>query len=280
MALRMRSGVVGRLDVGRHVQLVFQRQGAQRFLQFGHPAVGFAGGDVARDQHVLVELVADLPHQRLDLLEVQDQAVLVQRRLHADVHLVVVSVQSLGRAVREDQEVRGTELQVVLVDLDRPALSEAAHARVVDRRRPGDLGHGWTFERLNRAFILLMQAPAPALVALGMTRYWRSEQGLQLDAGPFVKALEYATGLDAVVMGKPARAFFDSAASLLGIIPSELLMIGDDIQGDIAAAQASGMRAALVRTGKFSETDLQQEIIPDVLFDSIANLGAWWEQQE
>ena len=144
----------------------------------------------------------------------------------------------------------------------------------------GDLGHGWTFERLNRAFILLMQAPAPALVALGMTRYWRSEQGLQLDAGPFVKALEYATGLDAVVMGKPARAFFDSAASLLGIIPSELLMIGDDIQGDIAAAQASGMRAALVRTGKFSETDLQQEIIPDVLFDSIANLRAWWEQQE
>ncbi|MDX1346542.1 MAG: TIGR01458 family HAD-type hydrolase, partial [Sedimenticolaceae bacterium] len=33
----------------------------------------------------------------------------------------------------------------------------------------GDLGNAWTFERLNRAFRLLMQEPAPPLVALGMT---------------------------------------------------------------------------------------------------------------
>lgn len=144
----------------------------------------------------------------------------------------------------------------------------------------GDMGHAWTFERLNRAFTLLMQEPAPALVALGMTRYWRSEQGLQLDAGPFVRALEYATGHEAVVMGKPAKGFFDSAASLLGIGPAGLLMIGDDIRGDIAAAQACGIRAALVRTGKFSEADLQTGIVPDALLDSIADLPAWWADEQ
>jgi HAD superfamily hydrolase (TIGR01458 family) len=144
----------------------------------------------------------------------------------------------------------------------------------------GDMGRDWTFERLNRAFALLMQEPAPALVALGMTRYWSSEQGLQLDAGPFVKALEYATGHEAVVTGKPAKGFFDSAASLLGIEPAGLLMIGDDIQGDVAAAQACGIRAALVRTGKFSEADLQKGIVPDALFDSIADLPAWWTAQQ
>jgi HAD superfamily hydrolase (TIGR01458 family) len=144
----------------------------------------------------------------------------------------------------------------------------------------GDMGHAWTFNRLNRAFRLLMQDPAPALVALGMTRYWRSEDGLQLDTGPFVKALEYAAGREAIVMGKPARAFFDTALSMLGCMASECLMIGDDIRGDIAGSQACGIKAALVRTGKFSESDLQSDIVPDLLLDSIRDLPAWWENRE
>ena len=144
----------------------------------------------------------------------------------------------------------------------------------------GDMGHAWTFGHLNRAFRLLMQEPVPPLVALGMTRYWRSEEGLQLDTGPFVKALEYATGRDAVVMGKPASAFFDAALSMLGCEPSVCLMIGDDIRGDIAGSQASGLRAALVRTGKFSASDLETEIVPDLILDSICGLPAWWENRE
>ncbi|MGD8557116.1 MAG: TIGR01458 family HAD-type hydrolase [Chromatiales bacterium] len=144
----------------------------------------------------------------------------------------------------------------------------------------GDMGHAWTFDRLNRAFRLLMQEPVSPLVALGMTRFWRSEEGLQLDTGPFVKALEYATGREAVVMGKPAKAFFDAALSMLGCEPSECLMIGDDIRGDVAGAQASGIRAALVRTGKFSKSDLGTGIAPDLLLDSICDLPAWWENRE
>ncbi len=144
----------------------------------------------------------------------------------------------------------------------------------------GDLGNAWTFERLNRAFRLLMQEPAPPLVALGMTRYWRAEEGLQLDTGPFVKALEYATDSEAVVMGKPATAFFDTALSMIGCEPSECLVIGDDIRGDIAGAQASGIKAALVRTGKFSASDLETGIVPDLLLDSICDLPAWWENRE
>jgi HAD superfamily hydrolase (TIGR01458 family) len=144
----------------------------------------------------------------------------------------------------------------------------------------GDMGHAWTFDRLNRAFRLLMQDPVPPLVALGMTRYWRSEEGLQLDTGPFVKALEYATGRKAVVMGKPAAVFFDAAVSMLGCEPAECLMVGDDIRGDIAGSQASGLKAVLVRTGKFSEKDLGTDIVPDLLLDSICDLPAWWEGRE
>lgn len=57
----------------------------------------------------------------------------------------------------------------------------------------GDIGEEWTFVLLNHAFTFLMSEPKPVLVALGMTRYWRAEEGLRLDICPFVKALEYAT---------------------------------------------------------------------------------------
>ena len=57
----------------------------------------------------------------------------------------------------------------------------------------GDLGQDWDFATLNRAFRLLMDEPRPALIALGLTRYWRAPDGLRLDVAPFVKALELFT---------------------------------------------------------------------------------------
>ena len=140
----------------------------------------------------------------------------------------------------------------------------------------GDLAEAWTFARLNQAFQLLMASPAPRLVALGMTRYWRTSAGLQLDAGPFVSALQYATGIEPVVTGKPARAFFLAAAELLDLAPDQLLMVGDDIRGDVQGAQHAGLRAALVRTGKFQPQDLESGVEPEVVLDSVASLPAWW----
>ena len=57
----------------------------------------------------------------------------------------------------------------------------------------GDLGDGWTFELLNRAFVLVRERGA-RLIGLVRSRYWLSADGTRLDAGPFVVALEYATG--------------------------------------------------------------------------------------
>lgn len=140
----------------------------------------------------------------------------------------------------------------------------------------GDYGDRWTFTELNRAFRLLMQEPRPALVALGMTRYWQAEDGLRLDTGPFVTALTYASGVEPVVLGKPARPFFETALARLGASPGETLMIGDDIQGDIGGAQAAGIKGALVRTGKFRDGDLDGDVHPDCVLDSFADVSARW----
>jgi HAD superfamily hydrolase (TIGR01458 family) len=140
----------------------------------------------------------------------------------------------------------------------------------------GDLGDGWDFRTLNRAFRLLHSNPESSLVALGGTRFWQAPDGLRLDAGPFVAALEYATGRKPVVCGKPAATYFQAAATKLGVPPEEILMIGDDIDIDVGGAQRAGLRGALVRTGKFRLADLNHAVKPDAVLDSVAALPGWW----
>lgn len=139
----------------------------------------------------------------------------------------------------------------------------------------GDLGEAWDFATLNRAFRLLMAGPDVPLVALGTTRYWRAPDGLRLDAGAYVRALEYATGRDAVVLGKPNPAFYATAVEALGLSPGEVVMVGDDVRGDVEGAQRAGLTGVLVRTGKFTPADLQGPVRPDAVLDSVADLPAW-----
>ena len=150
----------------------------------------------------------------------------------------------------------------------------AAKGAAVDAVVVGDLGRHWTFDLLNTAFRCLMREPKPALVALGMTRYWHAPDGLRLDTAPFVAALAHATGVEPVVMGKPAPAFFAAALKRLGAKAGRTAMVGDDIRADIAGAQAAGLKAILVRTGKFRPADLEQGIVPDRVIDSIVDLPA------
>ena len=143
----------------------------------------------------------------------------------------------------------------------------------------GDLGESWDFHTLNRAFRLLMNDPRPPLVALGMTRYWRAKDGLRLDVAPFATALEHATGARAVVLGKPAAPFYEAALAALKCSAEETVMIGDDIVGDVEGAQRAGICAVLVRTGKYRPSDLESEIHPDAVLDSVADFPAWWQER-
>ena len=144
----------------------------------------------------------------------------------------------------------------------------------------GDLGEHWDFTTLNLAFRLLIENSDASLIALGMTRYWRAENGLQLDAGSYVSALNYATGKEPVVLGKPAKEFYQAALNILNTKNNNTVMIGDDIKGDIEAAQSAGLKTILVRTGKYSPSDLNLGITPDVIINSIADLTNWWTSNQ
>jgi HAD superfamily hydrolase (TIGR01458 family) len=139
----------------------------------------------------------------------------------------------------------------------------------------GDLGDAWDFARLNRAFLHLMAGAE--LIALQRDRYWLRSDGLALDAGPFVAALEYATGKTATLCGKPSAAFYRTALATLGAgtveRPRDIVMVGDDLWGDVQGAQQAGLTAWMVRTGKFREEVLAASgITPDRIIGSVAEL--------
>lgn len=132
----------------------------------------------------------------------------------------------------------------------------------------GDAADGFTYRALNDAFRVLIGAPGTPLIAIANNRYFRAADGLSLDAGPYVAALEYAAGVRAEVTGKPAAAIFQSALDALAVRADEALMIGDDLESDIGGARALGLQTLLVRTGKYRPLDEAHPTIrPDVVVD-------------
>jgi len=134
----------------------------------------------------------------------------------------------------------------------------------------GSLGEGFTYGRLDSAFRNLVEGAE--LIALSKNRYWQTAGGeLSLDAGPFVAALEYASGKRSTVIGKPERAFFQLALKNLGLPAETVVMVGDDPELDIQGAQAAGLRGILVETGRH-RPDAEPPFRPDLILPSVAQL--------
>jgi HAD superfamily hydrolase (TIGR01458 family) len=137
----------------------------------------------------------------------------------------------------------------------------------------GDLGESFGFEILNRAFRMVMDGAE--LVALQKNRFWMAESGLSLNAGPFVAAIEYATGQEAVVVGKPSASFFELVLQGLGADAADAAMVGDDVETDVGGAIRAGLAGILVRTGKYREDFVAASgITPTAVVDSIADVPA------
>ena len=153
-------------------------------------------------------------------------------------------------------------------ELEETAGDPAADAVVV-----GDLGPAFGYDILNFAFRQVMEGAE--LIALQKNRYWLRSDGLSLDVGPFVAAIEYATGSEAFVVGKPARNFFQGVLDDLGVDAVEAAMVGDDIESDIGGAITAEVAAVLVRTGKYREQAVRDSgVEPTAIVDSIADVPA------
>lgn len=135
----------------------------------------------------------------------------------------------------------------------------------------GGGGPSFTWKQMNTALNCLLNGAD--LVAMHGAPVWHTPEGFCLDGAAYARMLESASGVDAVVAGKPAPHMFLAAAQSTGAPPERLIMVGDDLESDVLAAQALGMVGVQVRTGKFRQQTLDRSPkAPDHVIDSIADL--------
>ena len=135
----------------------------------------------------------------------------------------------------------------------------------------GDIGNAWSYDLMNELFHQIMEGAQ--IVALHRGRYWQVADGLKLDIGAFVAGLEYATGTTATVVGKPSPEMFHAALRDMQLPAANVVMIGDDARQDVGGAQACGIRGVLVKTGKYRPEHVANDVTPDLVLDSIADLA-------
>jgi len=140
----------------------------------------------------------------------------------------------------------------------------------------GDGGESFDYAVLNEAFRKLMAGAD--FLALANNRMFKDRDGLpSLDSGPFVAALEFASGVKATVIGKPAADFFHTSLRDMNCTAEEAAMVGDDAENDVAGALNAGLRTALlVRTGKFRSGDeVRFDPPPTAVVQDLVEAAEW-----
>ncbi|CAB3398526.1 unnamed protein product [Caenorhabditis bovis] len=140
----------------------------------------------------------------------------------------------------------------------------------------GEVEDGFSFDRINKAFRVLLNMEKPFLITMGNGKYFQRIDGPCIDIGAFAAALKFATNCEVMNIGKPSKFYFQEGIRALGLDPSEIAMIGDDIASDIGGAQDCGMIGIQVRTGKwrpeFENHPVKPDLIVDCLYDAVKQI--------
>ncbi|MEX2542172.1 MAG: HAD-IIA family hydrolase [Trueperaceae bacterium] len=92
--------------------------------------------------------------------------------------------------------------------------------------------------------------------------------------GAIVAALHEATGVEAAVVGKPSRFFFDSALRNFEADADSTVMVGDTVDSDILGGQRAGLKTVLVGGSRYSR--LAQPPVPDLDIARFAQLTEYF----
>ena len=125
---------------------------------------------------------------------------------------------------------------------------------MIDNENPeavviGDIEDKWNYQIMNDIFKKVYSGAD--FIAMHKNKYWNPQGELLIDAGAFINGIEFASGKEAIIIGKPSAHYFKAALEKIGAKSEEgFFMIGDDIENDIKAAQDIGGKGILIYTGK------------------------------
>lgn len=110
-----------------------------------------------------------------------------------------------------------------------------------------------------------------AFIATNTDGSFPTPEGINPGTGMVIGALQFASGVEPYVAGKPHPAIFETALKALGSSPEETLMIGDRLETDILGANLLGIKTLAVLTGVTSRVEINQsDIKPDYVYQDIA----------
>lgn len=128
-----------------------------------------------------------------------------------------------------------------------------------------------TYGRLNQAYHLIVGGAE--LIATHPDDLCPTEEGYDVDIGPFIRLFESLTGKDAVVIGKPNSLLPEMAADLMGVDLKGTVMVGDRLYTDIRMAVDADIRSILVLSGETAEEDLKNsDTQPTYVVKSVADI--------
>jgi len=131
-----------------------------------------------------------------------------------------------------------------------------------------------TDERRRIAMLLLRKGAA--LVAICADRVYPSPRGLEFGVGAMAAMLSYATCVDPVYCGKPEELFFHELCERLRVEPARCVLVGDNLESDIAGARKVGMRTILTLTGITTRRDVEglpEGRKPDAVINNLHDLA-------
>ncbi|RHZ63726.1 hypothetical protein Glove_328g25 [Diversispora epigaea] len=129
----------------------------------------------------------------------------------------------------------------------------------------------FNYDMLNKAFRFLINNPEAPLIAIHKGKYYAEQDGLSMGPGAFVKALEFSSGVNSIVVGKPEKIIYELAIKDMGIEneTKHVVMIGDDITQDLGVgAKELGLVRYLVKTGKYRNGDENRDPTIDGVFEN------------
>lgn len=135
-----------------------------------------------------------------------------------------------------------------------------------------------TYDKLRHATLLIRRGAR--FVGSNGDVTFPAEEGDVPGAGAILAALEAASGVKPVVIGKPEPLMFEIAVQKMGSQAAHTAMLGDRLETDIAGGQRAGLKTILVTTGVDTETTIPvKKVYPDAIFSGIDELTDVWQQQ-
>lgn len=135
-----------------------------------------------------------------------------------------------------------------------------------------------TYEKLKYASLHIQQGAE--FIGTNPDLLYPTDEGLVPECGMTLVALETATKVKPIIMGKPNHFMFDLGMKKMGVQPHETAILGDRLETDIQGGKLAGMKTILVETGVDNQASVVTKgIQPDLVVRDLTELVTIWKEQ-